>query len=265
MKNHIPIELLSGYLDDELDAEQKKEIAGHLKECKFCRDELQELKTLNSHIRDAEIEEPSREFFFNLNHRVMEKIKKKPGIQLWRFMPIMAPVAIGLLIFIFVNVHPQRKLVEIDDKISYREVRPAKELELPLAPKSAIQKKVIKMKTVSKKEELGVAAKPGAEIAKSPILIDEKTDELTSLNELKIPEGTIVRAIIDSAGKVMKIATGKTIVPQKDTILQNRFAGRQLAAPAASQRGPRYIEITQWPSARQESEAAADSTKEDSH
>ena len=77
MKCDLSIELLNGYLDGELDKEHKAEIEKHLKECEVCRKELEELRQLDEHVRTVEIEEPSREFIFNINRRVLEKVKKK--------------------------------------------------------------------------------------------------------------------------------------------------------------------------------------------
>ena len=71
MKCDLSIELLNGYLDGELDKKQKAEIEKHLKECEVCRKELEELRKLDENIRTAEIEETSREFIFNINHRVL--------------------------------------------------------------------------------------------------------------------------------------------------------------------------------------------------
>jgi anti-sigma factor RsiW len=71
MKCDLSIELLSGYLDGELDKKQKAEIEKHLKECEVCRKELEELRQLDEHVRIAEVEEPSREFIFNINHQFL--------------------------------------------------------------------------------------------------------------------------------------------------------------------------------------------------
>ena len=122
MKCDLPIELLSGYLDEELNEEQLARVKKHLGECAVCRKELEELKKLDEHMRSAVTEEPSREFVFNLNRQVMDKIRKKSRSSIFKFSPIFVPVAIAVLVLIvLVNIPGPGKLAGLDQRILYSE------------------------------------------------------------------------------------------------------------------------------------------------
>ncbi|MCK4251162.1 zf-HC2 domain-containing protein [candidate division WOR-3 bacterium] len=263
MKCDLRVELLSGYLDGELDKKQKAEIEKHLKECEACRKELEELRQLDEHVRTAEIEEPSREFIFNINRRVLEKVKKKPRFRLFRFSPILAPAAVALLVFVvLININRPVSFASLDERILYAEVEAKKELDIEI-PKAGFAREEVYAKgvVVKEKKALTTSKVPTMAKARDVEVFDhakkgeagalgiEAQDEiisLTEVQELQIPRDRIVRAIVDSNGKILKVATGNTIIPERDTMLENRLQGQQLSPPLVKgKRTQLYIDLTQ--------------------
>lgn len=250
MKCDFPIELLSGYLDGELDEKQRARAEKHLGECPRCNETIRELKLLDDHIRAQEFEEPSRDFIFGLNRRIIEKIKKKRRFFVFRYTPVFVPAAVALLIFVvLININQQQRMIEIDDRILYAEIAPKQELELQLpAPKIAKAKEVEK-KSIGKagKRAGSFETAPASEVAKTATA-DERADELVGLDdmdELRIPKDRITRAIIDSTGLVLKVATGNSIIPEKDTVLENSLQGQQLTPPTVGgRRTQMYVDLT---------------------
>lgn len=253
MKCDFPIELLSGYIDNELDEKEKILVEDHLQTCPVCQQELEELKRLDSYLKTREIEEPSREFIFGLNRRVMERVRKKPRIKsifVWRFTPIFVPVAAAVLVLIvLINTQPPTKIVGTDNRIYYSEIKIAEKTKalksktaLPSTPKPAAAGS-----QVIAKEEGIIVETPSvvAEFDKPAQLAGASREEVI-MDELAIPKDIIVRAIIDSTGRVLKVATGNTLVPERDTMLENRLEGQQLAPPTI--RGKRtqlFVDLTE--------------------
>ena len=139
MKCDLPVELLSGYLDGELDEQQKTRVESHLKNCPACREELEALRQIDEHVRDRVYEEPSREFQFTLNRRVMEKIRTAPRRSFFKLTPIFAPAAAAILILvILINISPSNRNVDMADRMVYRELEPRQQLTVSIpAPKLA--------------------------------------------------------------------------------------------------------------------------------
>ncbi len=118
MKCDFPHELLSGYLDGELDGKNKVLVEDHLKSCPSCQQVLESLKKQDSLVRSREIEEPSREFEFSLNRRVMDQIMEKPRFSFWRYMPVLVPAAVAALVLVVVfNSNQEPGYVRTDDQI----------------------------------------------------------------------------------------------------------------------------------------------------
>lgn len=226
MKCNLPIELLSGYLDGELDDKEKARVESHLKDCPACQEELQALRQIDEHVRDRVYEEPSREFIFTLNRRVMDKIRVSPRRSLFRFFPVFAPVAAAALILIvLINISPSTKIAQIDDQMVYQELEQRPEVPISI-PKPKIARTAITMKRTAR------LAKEKATAGQSAQARDAESDEAYEPAEaVAAPTEGIVRAIIDSTGTVIKVATGNTRVPEKDTILENSLSGQQLAPP----------------------------------
>ncbi len=249
MKCSLPIELLSGYLDGELNKKQEAELKKHLKKCQRCRNELEELRQLDQYVKTLEIEEPSREFFFALNRRVMQKIKKKSKFFFFRFSQILVPVAVAALVLIvLVNIHQPTRLVSLNDRILYAEIEKTEDLDLQI-PELGVVQKVLEEKEVAvvKKRTHVLSAAKREDIEEAePAEVKDEVVGVLSIEALQIPQDKVVRAIVDSTGKIVKVATGNTIIPEKDTMLENRLQGQQLSPPTvAGRRAQLYIDFTQ--------------------
>ena len=252
MKCDFSIELLSGYLDGELDEKQRIEVEKHLKECQVCKDALKELKQVDDYIRTQEFEEPSREFIFGLNRRIAERIKKKTKSRffVFRYTPVFAPAAVAILILVvLINLSQQKRLIGIDDRILYAEIAVRKKLDLQI-PEPKVVKGLAGEVEITTKKETERLLRPAIslEIAKRAESFDELNKPLRKeeLVELEIPKDRIIRAIVDSTGKVLKVATGNSILPEKDTMLENRLQGQQLTPPiVAGQKTQIYVDFTQ--------------------
>jgi hypothetical protein len=67
-----------------------------------------------------------------------------------------------------------------------------------------------------------------------------------SLEQIAIPDDRVVRAIIDTDGVVVKVATGNTMLPERDTMLENRLQGQQLKpATVSGKKAQIYVDFTQ--------------------
>jgi len=268
MKCDFPAELLSGYIDNELNEKNRVLVEDHIKSCQCCQQEIDELKRQDAWVRSLEVEEPSREFMFSLKRRVMENVKNRPKFSVWKFMPVLVPVAAAALVLVVViNSKEQIKYVGIDNRISVTES------EFKTPDETATGKKEADKTTVTyaAKEKYAepVAAKPSgavsagagariaedAELATMPPLASEsrKDDDIAAglateqaiTAELEIPRDRVIRAIVDSTGKVLKVATGNTIVPEEDTLLENRLEGQQLAPPTIrGKRTQMYVDLS---------------------
>jgi len=265
MKCDLPIELLSGYLDKELSEEELIRVEKHLAQCLACRQEFEELKKLDEHLRKAAVEEPSREFVFNLNRQIMEKIRKKARVSIFKFAPIFVPVAVAVLaLIILVNLPEASKPVGLDHQVFYGDVKTRGEMTLELPKVSSGREAEAKKGYVMKDKE--VASEPSAPVAaksKAYRAVDEEISggageglyervdaddylKTASFEQLAIPDDRVVRAIIDTDGIVVKVATGNTMIPERDTMLENRLQGQQLKpATVSGKKAQIYVDFTQ--------------------
>ena len=254
MKCDIPHELLSGYVDGELTDEQKKRIEEHLQKCTRCQEELEELRQLDGYVRAVEVEEPSREFIFGLNRRVMKTVTRRRKSLFFRFSPVLAPVAVAVLVLIIlVNIDRQAGAVHVGHRVLYAERFERKDVELEIPSIGGARYYAMEKGVVSREED--VVAMPllspearAPEVAKKMEDVDVYDEAVSEAagEFIELPEDKIVRAIVDSTGKVVKVATGNTIVPERDTVLENRLQGQQLTAPTvAGRRTQLYVDFTQ--------------------
>ena len=264
MKCDLPTELLSGYLDEELNEEQLARVKKHLAECEVCRKELEELEKLDEHMRSAVTEEPSREFVFNLNRRVMDKIRKKSRSSIFKFSPIFVPVAVAVLVLIvLVNIPGSGKPAGLDHRILYSESELREEVDVQL-PEVSTGRKMPATKGIVMKDKSTPPA-PVSEKSKSYRAAEEEVAggfgerfdvdefmETVSLEQIEIPDDRVVRAIIDTEGVVVRVATGNTIVPERDTMLENRLQGQQLKpATVSGKKAQIYIDFTRMKEAEE--------------
>jgi len=274
MKCREERELLSGYLDGELNDEQRRKVERHLAECASCKKELEELKQLDEYVRTVEIEEPTREFVFSLTRKVMQNVKKKPRFSFFRLTPMLVPITVAILVIIVLaNIDQPGKFVSLDDRVIYAETETTKrDLDLHVPELSVTRRTPAEApkdkRTILAEKKASVAAPPSAPaVAKAKVSeeigdkreaegtavsdAEERMEEISAtdveyVEELEIPRDIVVRAIVDSNGRILKVATGNSIVPEKDTVLENRLQGQQLKPPVIrGRRTQLYVDFTQ--------------------
>ena len=234
MKCELPEELLTGYLDNELNEEERIKVEKHLSRCRKCRYELETLKKVDTYVKMATIEAPSQNFVSALNEHIIKRIRKKRRHLSFRLFPILAPAFVGLLlIIILLNTTQQKRVAGLNDLIPYpatKTLRGGREesvkpqmpvLYLPSAPALA---RVTERKTAVTQTEADNLEKESRAILFS--------------------ENKVVRAIIDSTGTIIKVATGRGRQPEKDTMLEHRFQGKKISPPfIAGKKTQVYIEF----------------------
>lgn len=103
----------------------------------------------------------------------------------------------------------------------------------------------------------GLAAPPATTATPSPSAGKYRDEELLTgdglartqakMAELNIPKNKVVRAIVDSTGRVVRVATGNTIQPEEDKQLEEQLEGQQLAprSAAGQKQNLMYLDLTQ--------------------
>lgn len=238
-QNHFncdfPIELLSAYIDNELNEIDKQKVEEQIRHCSHCLKIIEELKAIDMGLKEIEIEEPSREFIFNLKKNVMEKIRKKPSPVFWKFVPVLVPVAAVVALVIIITGHenlaspvsmknridiiyvPSEKSVQTD-KIEVVLPKPGivakRQTPAPAASGVPVERKF------AEKKDLEVAYKK----------TEAPASEVEEVARERIAP-VVVRAVIDSTGRVLNVATGNTITPEEDTTLSRILKGQHIAPP----------------------------------
>jgi len=248
MNCDLPIESLSAYLDGELSEQEKARVEEHLKDCKACREQLLALQKIDEGIRDDLLEEPSREFTFGLRRRVMDKIKPAPRRSLFSFAPIFAPVAAAILILVvLIEISPSKRIVSITDRIAYQQIAARQQVQVSLpeaeitpAPAPVTAKRMArvtqKLTPTEESEEIPTAGGV-AETRDVQVAFDEA---------FMVAPGRaqVVRAIIATTGTIIKVATGSTLIPEKDTLLEKELAGQQFSPPTIEGKKKQvYVEL----------------------
>ncbi len=233
----FPTELLSAYLDNELNESEKNKVEEHLNHCFECKRIIEEFRTIDSNLQELAIAEPSREFVFNLSTNVIDKIKKKSGFRLWQYFPVLIPAAVAVLLVIIVTnksslEHPVGMKNRIQMVLTHDETPATTEKIDVVMPKPGLVTKprttapaptrVAEKKAVEDKELVAsreAQESPPMPAAVSGALAQEKREQV------------VVRAVIDSTGRVLNVATGNTIVPEEDTAISRLLKSQQFAAP----------------------------------
>ncbi len=258
-------ELLSAYLDNEIDDELKRRVEQHLAVCSECVRDLDTMRLIDDSIREAPVEEPSREFVFALNRRIQDRISARPRPKWLRVFPLLIPIAATALIVLIVkNIEPATGFVSLDRRISYTDTKPEPVFEVAVPEISAKRKlearHADKLAAVEQLKEEAAAPAPAATSAQrsmagravSAEVIDREDDDHTNAQIIggemmipEIPQGRVVRAIIDTSGRILRIATGRNMVPEADTFLENRLQGQKLIAPTVSGKKQQlYVDLT---------------------
>lgn len=262
MKCTLPVEFLSAYLDRELDDKERKQVEEHLKVCAYCREELKALHRVDDYVRAYEVKGPSREFIFNVNRKVMEQIAKKRRFSGFKLFPFLTPVAVAVLILIVLfNVQQPPRLIDLNDRITdyklekkesfikdrdkessslAQKTQPTAEIsEAPRAPAPAEVRAASAGITTESKQSWG------REEFSTRIIEDEAIISTPSVDSLDIPAGKIVRAIVDTNGNIVKVATGNTLKPESDTLLERHLKGQQIKRPmVVGKKQQLYLDLT---------------------
>jgi predicted anti-sigma-YlaC factor YlaD len=136
--------MLSGYLDDELDDNERSQLEGHLATCTECKSELESMTELLVVSGTMEIDMPPDEVWDDFSEKVYNRLERRTGWMLliigtvalsllglyylvltdWASPSIKLPVEIGLagILVLFVSVLRQRLFVRKSDRYS-RDVR----------------------------------------------------------------------------------------------------------------------------------------------
>jgi predicted anti-sigma-YlaC factor YlaD len=85
-------ELISSYIDGELDASQRKLVEEHLKECQECRQEFEEMEKFEEVMSRMEFKKPPKEMWQVYSDSVYNRLERKIG---WILL------SIGAIILLF--------------------------------------------------------------------------------------------------------------------------------------------------------------------
>ncbi|MEO0142474.1 MAG: anti-sigma factor [candidate division WOR-3 bacterium] len=225
----LSIELLSAYLDNELEGKDRRMLEAHLQVCTECKKEIERLRGVDEILKGQVIEEPSTDFVYNLNKKIMARIESPKRLNIPFWLPVMVPGIAVVLIVILLNYPKPPDKVGMEHRLVFTEIKTessgkaAIELEIPtpVAERFAYARSEEKIK----KSEKSKPPEAPTMVVGSP----DKTEGLTLRSELS--KEKIVRAIVDSTGRVLKVATGVSIIPEKDTTLEKHLQGKQLAPP----------------------------------
>ena len=89
-------ELMSGYLDDELDDADTARFEEHLKFCAECRQELNEMTEVISAASGLSVEAPPEEVWDEFLDKVYNRIERKTG---WYLFILGAVMAVGWAVY----------------------------------------------------------------------------------------------------------------------------------------------------------------------
>ncbi|MEO0129142.1 MAG: zf-HC2 domain-containing protein [candidate division WOR-3 bacterium] len=242
----ISIELLSAFIDNELDEQEYARIKEHLESCVYCRKIVEQFKEMDEQIRQLELEEPSREFIFNLKRNVMERIGKKPKFVFWKFFPILIPAAVAVLILIVIRSEGLETPVGMNNRVPYvysdeeKAIKDQK-IDISLPAPAPIAKSKPRTETHLDKKTT----------APAPTIASRQAEELESrayAAEQSVPEiseQVVIRAIVDSTGRIINVAKGKSLTPEEDTTIFRALKGKQLSPPKIQGRPTQmFVEFT---------------------
>jgi len=109
-------ELLSGFLDGELNEAEQKLVEDHLIECPLCQKHLARLQDLDQIIKEIEVERPSHDFHLRLARRLKQEYdlrRPRPYLPfLNRLIPLAAAAAVIIIILLSTHLffyHPAFK------------------------------------------------------------------------------------------------------------------------------------------------------------
>lgn len=101
-------ELISEYIDKQLDSKMNAEFEEHIRTCEDCRKELNEMKSMLDLLKDLPSEELPKDFKINLHNRLLEeqaKQKKKMKFNIFanRYARVCTSIAAGIALIILLR------------------------------------------------------------------------------------------------------------------------------------------------------------------
>lgn len=230
MDCRFPIELLSAYLDAELDAPQRAVVEEHLRSCATCRRELAALQDMESLLKDTIPQEPSTAFTRALERRIVERVRPRSRRRILDLAPIFAPLAAAVvLVVVYARTLDARRSVGLTDRIAYQELPARPEIRVSI-PAPAIGSRALPAgeRTVEPAAAKKMARAEREEALQVPAPAEDKEKDMAGG---AAPRDQVVRAIIDSTGTIIKVAAGSELIPEKDTLLEQELTGQKVAPP----------------------------------
>jgi len=107
-------ELMSGYLDGELDEDDTERIKGHLESCAHCRQELNEMTLVVSAADTLSVEVPSEEEWDGFLDNVYNRVERKTGL----FLVILGVfIGVSMMVYLFFLTdmlsNPVKRVIEL--------------------------------------------------------------------------------------------------------------------------------------------------------
>ncbi len=274
MRCDLSIELLNAYLDNELSQTERSRVEEHLKVCAQCRAELEELKFGDEMVRQRPVAEPSNKFLLGFENRIVAQLRPRPRWSwIWRIVPIVTPVTVAAItvLVVLVNTEKTAPMVGLPEIVPLAVSEADKREDKDDGASAGLMKKAeTPAPALARKPETKAggeirAAEPAREVVEQTATIpsapaatvaadvrdeemykEEETRIQASLSELNIPKNKVVRAIVDSTGRVVRVATGNTLQPEEDTMLEVQLEGQQIAPRSfARKQNLMYLDLTQ--------------------
>ncbi len=96
-KQHHSDEILSAYLDHDLEPQLAEEVGRHLEECPECRKVLEELTAVRDAARSLEQLEPSESTWYEIQQRTRKRARPRLA---WVWTGVAAAAAVVLVVFL---------------------------------------------------------------------------------------------------------------------------------------------------------------------
>ncbi len=97
MEQHYRDEVLSAYMDGDLEPSRQQEVARHVRDCPVCRRTLDELAGIRDAAAALEQLEPSEQTWFAVRQRIL-KARRFRRIWFWAGIPAAAAAAVLLIV-----------------------------------------------------------------------------------------------------------------------------------------------------------------------
>ena len=103
-------ELISDYVDDELDADSRQTLQAHLHLCEVCQSELKAHEMVRQRLRNWEMPGASADFENGLSMRLPKSSRVNKIV---RVMAMSLSAGVAAAVFLLMNLMPQQRLPEL--------------------------------------------------------------------------------------------------------------------------------------------------------